>query len=193
MRRRVDTLTALRGSPLQPPRPKADGVYNNTECGPGEVREGQKVKGSPDSWGRKGLRSVREEREEETERRKGEFFKALVSERLKEEAEDARRQMRYVGRQGVGDLQDACWGNTALLLSVSNSLGFTFSHCLCLFIDFSSQLQVPVESPQSESVSIFMFRRHKSEDSAENFCPEHNTFLHFLFTFVTLNNARHFI
>lgn len=95
--RHTDRFTWLAAStcphPSPPPRPKADGVYNNTECGPGEVREGQKVKGSPDSWGIKGPRSMREERGEETEKRKGEFFKALVSERLKEEAEDARRQM----------------------------------------------------------------------------------------------------
>ncbi len=55
---------------------------------------------------------------------KGEnIFKALVSERLKEEAESVGPQMRYVGRQGVGALQAACWVHTALLLSVTNSLG----------------------------------------------------------------------
>lgn len=79
---------------------------------------------------------MREEPGEERERRKGErkekFFKALVSERLKEEAESVGLQMRYVGRQGVEALQAACWVHTALLLSVTNSLGFTVSYSLAL-------------------------------------------------------------
>ncbi len=115
-----------KGSPLPPP--KADGVYNNTESGPGEVREGQKVKGSPDSWGKK--RPAEREggaRGGEREKKGGEkgenIFKALVSERVKEEAESVGPQMRYVGRQGVGALQATCWVHTALLLSVTNSLG----------------------------------------------------------------------
>lgn len=57
------------------------------------------------------------------ERKKEELFKAMVSERLKEQAESGGPQMRYVGRQGVGALQAACCVHTALLLSVTNSLG----------------------------------------------------------------------
>lgn len=83
---------------------------------------------------------MREEPGEERERRKGErkerIFKALVSERLKEEVESVGPQMRYVGRQGVGALQAACWVHTALLLSVTNSLGSSLFRPLfpCTFI-----------------------------------------------------------
>lgn len=103
------------------------------------------MKGSPDSWGKKrpaecegGARGG--EREKKGGEKGEKFFKALVSERLKEEVESVGPQMLYVGRQGVGALQAACWVHTALLLSVTNSLDSY------LFLSLSFYLSLPVHS-----------------------------------------------